>query len=110
MLVRFYLTLSGWSPVEDFINEQSQELKHKLADLIIMLEAGDKIYFPISRNMSSVYLGLHELRIRDRRGNYRFFYFLKKGEAIYMLHAFQKKTQKTPRKELDIVIKRIKEI
>lgn len=65
---------------------------------------------PLSRNLSSVHPGLHELRLKDRSGQIRVFYFVKRGEAIYMLHAFKKKTQELPRKEIDLVLKRIKEI
>ena len=65
---------------------------------------------PMSRNLSSVHPGLHELRFKDRSGQVRVFYFVKRGEAIYMLHALKKKTQELPRKEIDLVLKRIKEI
>jgi phage-related protein len=65
---------------------------------------------PLSRNLSSVHPGLHELRLKDRSGQVRFFYFVKRGDAIYLLHAFKKKTQEIPRKELDLILKRIREI
>ena len=65
---------------------------------------------PLSRNLSSVHRGLHELRLKDRNGIYRFFYFIKKADAIYFIHAFKKKTQELPQKEIDVVLKRIKEV
>jgi phage-related protein len=65
---------------------------------------------PLSRNLAGVYSGLHELRLKDRTGQIRVFYFVKKGDAIYMLHAFKKKTQELPNLEIELVIKRIKEI
>lgn len=65
---------------------------------------------PLSRNLSGIHLGLHELRLKDRAGQVRIFYFIKRGDAIYLLHAFNKKTQELPRKEIDLVLKRIKEI
>ena len=54
--------------------------------------------------------GLRELRFRDRAGQVRVIYYLKKGDAIYLVHAFRKKTQTIPRRELDIIHKRLKEI
>ena len=54
--------------------------------------------------------GLHELRVRDQAGQVRVFYYLKRGEAIYLIHALRKKTQQIPPRELEIVLKRIKEI
>ena len=41
---------------------------------------------------------------------FRVFYFLKKNDAIYLLHAFRKKTQELPKKELEVVLKRIREV
>ena len=65
---------------------------------------------PLSRNLASIHPGLHELRIKDRSGQIRFFYFIKKGEAIYMLHAFRKKTQELPKSEIELTLKRVREV
>jgi len=54
--------------------------------------------------------GLFELRIRGKNVITRFFYCYRKDKIIILLHAFIKKTQKIPNKELDIAIKRKKEI
>src|SRR5437870_9880482 len=45
--------------------------------------------------------GTYEIRIRSG-GAYRVFYVAKFEEAVYVLHAFQKKTQKTPAQDLEI--------
>lgn len=82
----------------------------EVADAVVLLESGKILSMPISRNLSSIKPGLHELRFRDKAGQVRVFYFLKKGEAIYLIHAFRKKTQEIPHKELDIILKRIREI
>jgi phage-related protein len=60
--------------------------------------------------MSSVALGVEELRIRDRAGIYRTFYFQKSSRGILIFHAFVKKTQKTPSHEIDLGRKRLKEM
>lgn len=65
---------------------------------------------PLSRNLASIHSGLHELRLKDRNGQVRVFYFIKKGDAIYMLHAFKKKTQELPKNEIELALRRIKEI
>ena len=49
----------------------------------------------------SVGAGVYEIRIHAQ-GAYRVFYVAKFEEAIYVLHAFQKKTQKTGRRDLEI--------
>lgn len=51
--------------------------------------------------MSSIGSGVKEIRLKDADGIYRVIYVAKFSEAIYVLHAFQKKTQKTPTKEID---------
>ena len=77
---------------------------------MVLLESGQKLEMPLSRNLSSIRPGLHELRIRDRAGQVRVIYYIKKGDAIYLIHGFRKKTQTIPRRELDIIYKRLKEI
>lgn len=54
--------------------------------------------------------GLFELRLKGREGIARVFYCTVIGKEVIMLHSFIKKTQKTPKKELDIAQSRLKEI
>jgi|SRR6266478_5822545 phage-related protein len=51
--------------------------------------------------ISSVGLGVYEIRIQAHDA-YRVFYVAKFEEAIYVLHAFQKKTQKTAKHDIEI--------
>ena len=71
-------------------------MKVEFLDALVLLEAGQSLSMPISRNLSSILKGLHELRLKDRTGAFRFFYFIKKADAIYFVHAFKKKTQEMP--------------
>jgi len=45
--------------------------------------------------MPTIGTGVHEIRIRDEAGTLRLMYVAKFPEAIYVLHAFQKKTRAT---------------
>lgn len=54
--------------------------------------------------------GLFELRLRAAEGIARVFYCALAGRRIVMLHQFMKKTEKTPRKELEIARRRMKEV
>jgi len=65
---------------------------------------------PLSRPMSSVAAGVEELRVRDRSGAYRVFYYTKLADAVLIFHAFTKKSQKTPLDEIAIGQKRLKEM
>ncbi len=60
--------------------------------------------------MESVGTGVREIRVRDESGAYRVMYAAKFKDAIYVLHCFQKKTQKTAPKDLSLAQRRYKEL
>lgn len=86
------------------------DIKLELGKAIFDLQKGAKLTMPLSRPMSSVGVGVEELRVKDISGVYRIFYFARLSDAIWIIHAFQKKTQKTPHHEIDIAKKRLKEV
>ncbi len=53
---------------------------------------------------------IRELRVDFADDHHRLFYFTFIDRQIVMLHAFQKKTEKTPRRELDIALARLREV
>jgi phage-related protein len=59
--------------------------------------------------MSSIGQGVKEIRIHVE-GEFRVIYIAKYKEGIYILHAFQKKTQKTPKRDIDIAKTRFREL
>ena len=56
--------------------------------------------------MSSVWPGTREIRVRDASGAFRVIYVATFADAVYVLHAFQKKTPKTARTDLELAIQR----
>ena len=56
--------------------------------------------------MSSVGAGAYAIRVRDESGAYRVIYVAKFAEAVYVIHAFQKKARKTPKAEIELARKR----
>ncbi|GHU29204.1 hypothetical protein AGMMS50256_13590 [Betaproteobacteria bacterium] len=60
--------------------------------------------------MPDVGAGAYEIRYRDANGAFRLMYVARFAEAIYVLHAFQKKTQKTSRFDIELAAKRYKMI
>lgn len=52
--------------------------------------------------MPSVGKGAEELRVRDDSGAYRVIYIARLEEAVYVLHAFQKKSRATSKHDIDI--------
>ena len=86
------------------------EVIEDFTDAVAKLSVGLRLKMPLSKDMSSVARGVHELRIKDRSGQFRVIYLIKKKDAIYMIHAFRKKTQKTPKKNIDLALKRIRRL
>jgi len=60
--------------------------------------------------MPSVGIGVAEIRVKDRDGIYRTFYYVKSRKGILVFHAFVKKTQKTPKQEIELARKRLSEM
>ena len=60
--------------------------------------------------MNSVGPGVREIRIRDKGGAFRVIYVAKFEDAIYVLHCFQKKTQKTGSEDVAIASRRYKDL
>jgi phage-related protein len=56
--------------------------------------------------MSSVGLGVREIRIREESGAFRVMYLASRPESIYVLHCFEKKTRKTAKRDLDLARRR----
>ena len=54
--------------------------------------------------------GAAEIRLRDGAGAYRVIYVARLDEAVYVLHAFQKKTQKTDLKDLGLATLRYRQV
>ncbi|MYA29595.1 MAG: type II toxin-antitoxin system RelE/ParE family toxin [Nitrospira sp. SB0666_bin_27] len=63
---------------------------------------------PQSRKIPVLHQSAFELRIKDENGIYRVFYALFDGDTILVPHAFTKKTQKTPQKEIDTAKQRLR--
>ena len=54
--------------------------------------------------------GVNEIRVRDATGAYRVIYLATRPEAVYVLHCFQKKTEKTSQHDIELARKRFKAI
>lgn len=52
--------------------------------------------------------GVYELRVRDASGAFRVMYLARLPDAVYVLHAFQKKTQKTSKLDIELAQHRYK--
>ena len=93
----------GEKPVEEFIKSLEESAIAKVGQEIDLLgKHGPYLAMPHSKKLNN---DLYELRIRGRQEIRILYAFAKKD--IYLLHAFKKKTQKTPRKEIETARKRL---
>ena len=60
--------------------------------------------------MPTVGKGVREIRVRDEDGIYRVIYVAKFADVVYVLHCFQKKTQKTSPADIDLAAKRYRDL
>jgi phage-related protein len=86
------------------------QVRDRLGKALYLLQMGESPGMPLSRPMPSVARGVSELRIRGDDGQFRVFYVFGDAEAIWVVHAFAKKTRQTPASEIELGRKRLKEM
>lgn len=59
--------------------------------------------------MKTVGAGVREIRIRERSGAFRVLYLASLHDRVLVLHAFQKKAQATPKKDIELAARRLRE-
>lgn len=103
--ILYYETPQGNSPVFDFIKNIDVKTQNKIAEVLDLLEDfGTLLGQPHSKKLTGT--PLWELRIAGTN-NIRIFYVAATGRNFLLLHAFQKKKQKTDTKEIKTAIGRL---
>jgi len=107
--IKFYRNCSnGKRPVRDYIYNLDRSQRNKIYKYIGYLrDRGGYLDEPYSRHITS---GIRELRVDFSNNHHRILYFCFIGKTIVMIHAFLKKTAKTPRREINIALNRYYEI
>jgi len=90
--------------LRDFPEAARKEAGVQLHKIQLGLEATD--WKPVT----TVGQGVREIRIRDEAGAFRVLYVVKVEDAVYVLHAFHKKTQQTAKRDLDLASGRLRQI
>jgi len=62
------------------------------------------------KSMSEIGKGVEEIRILDESGIFRVIYTARIADAVYVLHAFQKKTRQTSKQDIDTAKRRFKQL
>ncbi len=103
--VIFYKTGSGRSPVEEFLDTLSSKQAQKTAWVINLVEDLDLVpaqYFQKMPNTEDLW----EVRVKAGSNIFRFLGFFDGRKLVVLSHAFQKKTQKTPRQAIRLAEER----
>jgi phage-related protein len=110
-IVEMYEKTDGKTPVLEFILNLSPKQQAKVYREIDLLEKfGNELHYPhVDTIKGKKYNGLLELRIELASNIIRIFYFLTENNKVILLHGIVKKKQKTPQKELDTALDRMKE-
>ena len=107
--VSFHRSSSGVEPVRDWLRELSASDRKIIGDDLRTLEFGWPVGMPLCRSITSR-KGLWEVRC-SLKGNRiaRLLFCITEGRLV-MLHGFVKKSQKTPTAEIDLAVRRKKEV
>ena len=92
------------SYLQNFFNQQSKKVKEKIVwtfDLIEDLQRVPETYFKHLEDTD----GLYEIRVQLGSDIFRIFCFFDKGNLVVLANGFQKKTQKTSKKEIELALK-----
>lgn len=88
----------------DFFEKQRQKVKDKILWTIQLIETIDKIPTEYFKHLEGTN-GLYEIRVQHGSDIFRIFCFFDDGKLIILINAFQKKTQKAPKKEIEKALK-----
>lgn len=88
----------------EFFEKQNHKVKAKIVwtfDLIEDLQRVPETYLKYIENTD----GLYEIRVQHGSNIFRIFCFFDKGQLVVAINGFQKKTQKTPKQEIEMALK-----
>ncbi|WP_041279438.1 type II toxin-antitoxin system RelE/ParE family toxin [Desulfobacula toluolica] len=107
-LISFYKTTSGKCPVEDHLESLSDTQVTKITWVLKLIRETQNIstkYFKKLVNTDDIW----EVRVSVGKNIFRLLGFIQDQELIILTNSFQKKTQKTPRKEIKLAENRKKD-
>lgn len=107
--VYFYATASDNEPVREWLKDLPKEDKRIIGQDIKTVQFGYPIGMPLTRLLKGTE-GLEEVRCHISGGQIARIVFYVEDDIMILLHAFIKKTQKTPQRDLDLAIKRYKDL
>ena len=88
----------------DFFQKQKPKVKEKILWTFMVIETVEKIPIEYFKHMEGTN-GLYEIRVQFGSDIFRIFCFFDEGKLVVLTNGFQKKTQKTPKNEIEMALK-----
>jgi phage-related protein len=108
MKIDYYLTPSGRNPVNEFIRSLSNDDQGRFVEVFLGIQEHGLEYGMVTfRHLDGK---LWEIKFSAKGGKYRIAYVVVEKERMVWLHAFKKKTKKTPKDDLELALKRMREV
>ena len=92
----------------DFYSKQNKKVQEKIEYVFKLIRQVERIPEKFLKHLTSID-GLYEIRVEYQSNIYRIFCFFDQGRLVILLNGFQKKTRKTPKKEIELAEKLKKE-
>ena len=89
---------------EDFLSKQTEKIQNKIFKILEIVEFQKQIPSKYIKHIEGTD-GLYETRFSFGNNTWRVFCFFDKDKLVVLLNGFQKKTQKTPKKEIELAKK-----
>ena len=89
---------------QDFFNKQSKKVKAKIIWTFDLIEDLQRVPDTYLKHIAGTD-GLYEIRVQVGSNIFRIFCFFDRGKLVVLANAFQKKSQKTPKKEIEQALK-----
>ena len=93
--IRFYKNY-----FKEFFIDQEEKTRRKILQVLSWIQTIDRLPVSLLKSIEGK-TGLYEIRVESNGKNFRIFCCFDKDALVILFNAFQKKTQKTPSKELD---------
>jgi phage-related protein len=89
---------------QDFFGKQSNKVKAKMVWTFELIEDLPRVPETYLKHIENK-VGLYEIRVHSGSDIFRIFCFFYQGELVVLVNGFRKKTQKTPKKEIEMALK-----
>jgi phage-related protein len=89
---------------EQFFRKQRQKVKDKIMWTLSLIEELEIVPETYLKHLEGT-CGLYEIRVQHAGDIYRIFCFFDEGKLVVVINGFQKKTQKTPKGEIEMALK-----